>query len=787
MEGNVRFPAAGILAQLSLAPGKRFDAVRSRDDLERLHKLGIFEMIQLESRESGEGAIDLVFRVRERPVVSSFVIAGVNEAMERLILEQLRSERLEIRPGSPYREDQARAAAEAVRRLLMARKHPIAEVDTDSRRNGNLVQVTFEIKPGPRLEIGSVRFEGSQSVPMRELMSRMGNSRPASLFDLWSAGGRYLPEELESSRENLRRLYGARGFAAAAVGKAEVIVRAFPSQGRVTPHWGSTAPLKLDVRIPIVEGPSFVITSATTEGNAKSASSEVDRLIENLRIPRRYDSELLEKTRQDILTILGHHGYAHARVEVVRRFGANTAKADVIFSIEAGEPMLVGRIDFAGNSRVPDIFLRRQLRIGEGDVYDSSKLDRSIERLNRSGLIERLHRDDVDLQMDEEQNSIHVVFRVKEKDRRGIYMTGGTGGISGGYLGIIATVFNLLGLGEKLSFELDGGAALSNEMLNLIVDHFLGSPYSLAFSAANRLTGLNASNIIPGPQQIVGVFRRRSNLARVQGAYHISSKAGVGLGVQAERTSILEASTPEKASTGWSTSRRLTLQPSFALDTTNGGVQPVRGSQLVLTRSWSGPLSTAGFDTKLDSIRLRTCRPDPWTGGRNQFAFQLSGSLARPLAGQGLPVERRLFPADETVRGFAHGAIVPWSYDPAAPDSSLQPAGADTVLGFSGEYRVPMRGPISSAAFLDLGWTSLGSRSLAGPDSSRIIAAETNRLFRASVGGEMRILIPGVRQPARLIFAWNPLRLDSGFKDLLSFRRLMDPRGSVRFALGSIF
>ena len=85
-----------------------------------------------------------------------------------------------------------------------------------------------------------------------------------------------------------------------------------------------------------------------------------------------------------------------------------------------------------------------------------------------------------------------------------------------------------------------------------------------------------------------------------------------------------------------------------------------------------------------------------------------------------------------------------------------------------------MYGPVSGAAFLDLGWTSLSRSSLGRPAS---ILERTNHLLRASTGGELRVLIPGLNQPARLIFAWNPLRL----------RSVADPTHSVRFALGNVF
>jgi hypothetical protein len=48
-------------------------------------------------------------------------------------------------------------------------------------------------------------------------------------------------------------------------------------------------------------------------------------------------------------------------------------------------------------------------------------------------------------------------------------------------------------------------------------------------------------------------------------------------------------------------------------------------------------------------------------------------------------------------------------------------------------------------------------------------------------------MLLGFRRPARLIFAWNPLRLDGVFNGSSRYRRLADPRGSIRFALGNIF
>jgi hypothetical protein len=43
-----------------------------------------------------------------------------------------------------------------------------------------------------------------------------------------------------------------------------------------------------------------------------------------------------------------------------------------------------------------------------------------------------------------------------------------------------------------------------------------------------------------------------------------------------------------------------------------------------------------------------------------------------------------------------------------------------------------------------------------------------------------------IRQPARLIIAWNPLRLDALLKGQ-SLLRIADPKHTFRFALGNFF
>jgi hypothetical protein len=64
---------------------------------------------------------------------------------------------------------------------------------------------------------------------------------------------------------------------------------------------------------------------------------------------------------------------------------------------------------------------------------------------------------------------------------------------------------------------------------------------------------------------------------------------------------------------------------------------------------------------------------------------------------------------------------------------------------------------------------------------------QTNGALRASLGGELRLQLPVIRQPVRLILSWNPLRLKTLFDSSSSVLRLAEPRATLRFALGALY
>jgi outer membrane protein insertion porin family len=773
VEGNVRTPAISILRRVSSAPDSPFDPAKSQQDLKKLYDMGLFESVQVITRDADEGQIDLVYRVREYPFISSFAIEGLDTKTEEQISAELQKQKLELLPATPYRPSTANKAATLVRGFLRSRKHPNAEVNILTQKQGTGLSVVFQVDPGPRIEVGEVRFRGNQSIPDRDLLKQMQRSRPAPFWSRWAGAACYIPDELASDLQRIRLYYRSKGFAEATVGAPRIQASTKGNKQHI------------EIEIPVSEGSRYRLTSLKVEGNIRSGAAEIQKLVESVQTPCLYDFSLLESTRQRIADILGHYGYALARVELEHSSDEAADTIQAVMRVDTGEPVVIGRIQFLGNYRIPDKFLRREIQAREGEVFDSAKLDGSVRKLNKSNLLKEIRRADIALRMNDETHLLDITFNVKEKDRQGIYATGGTGGIGGGYLGLLYTAFNLLHIGQSLSIELDGGAAQSNMLLNIIGTHFLGSPFTLALSVFDRYTDLSVANIVPGPENLVSVLLRRSAGAGLSGAYPLTTNLQAGLGFQIEHDSITNSSPGAGIVPG--RSFRSEVAPFLLFDKTTGLGPAARGYRLSCSQDWDGSVFLRSIDSTRESVRVSRYFGDPFTNGRNSFAFQLQGSLVRPHAGGPLFLENRFYPGDETVRGFNRGSLSPWVAVPNGSEDMLQAAGADSVLGFSTEYRVPIRGPLSGAAFSDLGWTHLDPGAVSQLGTGARLIQQTNGLLRASLGGELRLQLPVIQQPARMIFAWNPLRLDTFFNDNKSVLHLVESRTSLRFALGTFY
>ena len=106
------------------------------------------------------------------------------------------------------------------------------------------------------------------------------------------------------------------------------------------------------------------------------------------------------------------------------------------------------------------------------------------------------------------------------------------------------------------------------------------------------------------------------------------------------------------------------------------------------------------------------------------------------------------------------------------------PVGADTLATFSSEYQIPLPGSFSLVPYFDTGLSLAAS----GTPGTQRLRQETNRQWRASTGFEIRLRPLRSMPVTRLVFSWNPIRLDKTLILNGIPTRLRDPGLSFRIS-----
>jgi outer membrane protein insertion porin family len=125
--------------------------------------------------------------------------------------------------------------------------------------------------------------------------------------------------------------------------------------------------------------------------------------------------------------------------------------------------------------------------------------------------------------------------------------------------------------------------------------------------------------------------------------------------------------------------------------------------------------------------------------------------------------------------------------------------GGDTQAVLNFEYRIPIAGPVTLAPFVDIGnsWVldSKALRRRVADSAGRLqlqdvqFLSSTNSGIRMSTGLELQITLPVVHLPFRLIYGFNPARIDRNYVGPTAGTPLSihDPRGGFKFSIGKTF
>lgn len=748
-----------------------------RADFRRLWDTGFLDDLSIEATDYifSNGVVGklVTYHLEERPRIKIVQYEGSDTLDRTKIDEALRDRGLSIRLDA-FVDLATLTRAKAVVRELLAEKgfHDavVTHAVTPLAGGPKLVNVTFNIADGPRLIIRHIDFTGNQALRDDVLTRQMQANRAQSLLSVVSGRGTYNDIKFADDAQRVEDYYRNLGYIGARVGQPTL--RSLDDSSDGTQRW-------VQLHVPITEGRRYRVGTVTFEGN-QIVSSDVLATLFKLRPGEWYSQQHVREGLEKAREVYGAAGYmeftgfpdlqpSDAPHLTAATIGAASEPGmpptvDVVMRVSEGPQYLVNRITFTGNTTTRDNVIRREMRLVEGGVFNAEALKQSVRRLNQLGYFKPLEGSDKDLTVAKTQgrDAVDVTLKVEEQNRNQIQFGAGASQYEGIFGNLSFTTANFMGRGESLTLTGQKGARSSVYQVSFSEPYLFDRPITAGTDLYSRkidyLTGAG----------VVGYSEVRSGINLTTGrALFQFSRAFLTYGYEVIDTAVsseLLDDLDAQAAVGVplfnpfvDPGRRIEsrVTPSFVHNTVNNPFTPRSGRRLTVSVPLAG--GVLGGNTSYVRPEVEAVLYVSHTR-RTAVGVRLNGGLVRPFGTTtALPYYLRYFLGGEfQIRGVNIRTVGP-------TDAQNRALGGDRFVLFNAEYYFDLFGPVRALLFHDAGQAFAENEGL------------DLKQLRTSSGVEVRVVVPMLNVPFRLIYAWNV------------YRDTFQPARTFKFAVGTTF
>jgi len=742
-----------------------------------LRRAGYFQAIANSepTLNTGRDTVDLAIVVT-RGLLVSLVLSGDE------LPPAVRADLVPIAREGSVDQDLLEDSERRIKEYWTARGYRDASVLLTVSESNDRLRVEFNVRRGPLYRVaGDVEIKGAEGVPASALKPLLKTMR----------GRPFVREQLDADMAALRKAYLERGYVD--VGRPVTDLRVVPGS--------DAAEREVAITVTISEGPLMTVRTIAFAGRDQLPEATLRSLLTGLDgMP--YYQPTVDAARDRLESEYLNRGFRRAHVRVEPLPADSLPDVRIRFVIQEGPQVMVDRILVAGNQRVSDATIRRELEIRSGQPLGDESVRQSQRRLAALGLFRRVTISE--LPHGQERLS-DVLVTVEETPATTL---GYGGGVE--FQKVETTEFaprgffeigrrNLWGKNRsvnffsRVSFRRRGATDTTDPSVPPVTITPTNLEYRVIGSYReprflNSRADLQVSGVFEQGSRTSFRYRRRSS--RIDLGGRLASGWSLLGQYSFERNEIFDdrinASDRPLIDRVFPQVRLSIVSASTVRDTRDDALDPGKGNLVSL----SGDLalrqlgSEVGFAKAFAQAfvyrQLPTKRRMVFAAGarlglgagfsRSVRLLDADGQPVLDPGGQPLSVTVRALPASErffaggdtTVRGFQLDRLG----RPDTFDRDGTPIGGHAEIVLNSELRIAVRGDLGVAVFLDAG-------NVFGRVSDLSVAQ-----LRASAGFGIRYKSPV-----------GPLRVDLGFKlgTLQSFGTFSERRLALHISIGQAF
>lgn len=741
LEGNQKVSQDTILFYMkSREKGLYLESVL-RDDFRSLWKTGFFENITIESENGTAGKI-VKITVKENPLISSVTYKTNKKMKEGDIANKLQENNVVLTAFSYYSPVKLKKVEKILKEMLLEKGYNQGKVNITTevdKKKPQQLALLIHVAPGPRTRIGSIVFPGldTKKVSPSFLRGGMKHNKPHNLLSLIGGKDVFSKEKIDEDLDAIRARLQQKGYIEAKVASPTIsMVRQRTVLGKMQKM--------LRISIPVEMGPQYKVGDIQIEGNKIIKTGFLKHLV-TLEKGDVYNIKKRNKSIDDIQNIYGTFGHIFCLITPAENLDPIKKVADLTFKINEGEPAYIGKLEFTGNTFTRDRVLRREWLLREGSRFNTNWLKAGITRMRQLGLVD-IAKEPEFKPNPENPQKMDIIVPVKEINRQTINFNVGYSGYDGWYIGLGYSTKNFLGTGETLAVNLQTGTRAKQYRLSFTEPYLLGLPINLGFSVHK--------DSVDYP----GLYKRKGEGFSIFTSARFARFFGAALSYSFENVKASEVNEDllfanPSYSLYYQPGIISAISPTIYYSTVNSPIFPTSGTRYLFSYRYSG--GVLGGTVNMHKTRLQFVKFIPFFK-RHTVGIQFIHQAIHPFGDQPVPFYERIFLGGErSIRGYEIHRVGPRNANGAV-------IGGSKAFQLNLEYMVPINQQLSVGLFYDIG----NAYDFGDPISLKNVYS--------SMGMEIKVFVPMLNVPFRLIFAYNPRVLREG-ESPLAFRFAVGP------------
>ena len=386
---------------------------------------GIFSDVEIAVEKEINGVVYLVISLKPRPKLSRFRFEGIN----RREADKLREE-ITLYSGKTITENLVFNTQNKIKGFYREKGYYGVKVDihrqTDSLMNDSEM-FTIHVEKGNKIKIGTLDFEGNNSVPTWKLRLAMKDTKQKAFWRFFKRS-KFSTSAYDRDKVALISKFNAIGLRDAVI-TYDTVYQADEKN--------------LAIIIRIDEGNKYYFGNIDWVGNTKFRSGYLDTVL-GIKYGDVYNKPLLDQRLnmspdgRDISSLYMDRGDLFFQIQAVEQNVKDNHISYQMRIIE-GKEARVKRIIIKGNTKTNEHVIRREIRTKPGDLFNRNDIIRTQRELSQLGYF-----NDQAFQINPIPNpqdgTVDIEYVVEEKSSDQIELSGGYG--AGRIIGTLGLTFN---------------------------------------------------------------------------------------------------------------------------------------------------------------------------------------------------------------------------------------------------------------------------------------------------------------------------------------------------------